>query len=385
VTLDLPEGKLTLPLAAIDGVLEANGPPLTRRTVNAAFDLHRSGDLVTESFLLPLGQGDTGAAGIPTGGCVPPVGEGAAGRLPRCTLTFAKPVVALAVTPDGATLLTAQVDLGVTAWRLPAVEFALGFAPPPPIVIPVAEPPHPEAPNALLVRADGREMLVALENRLIRYSMDTGRVVNTFDGPGGIVRDAAWSPDGASVLVSAFYNPAGYLLDAGDGRVLRRFAVQREGAAVAFAPDGRTIAVASENGPIDLFAADGARAPRTLDGGRGPVRAMRFVGAQLIAACNDGVLRVWDTPDGSLGLERRIGTTLRQMAVSPERALVATTGIDPAIQLTRLGDGAPVATLTWHTAQVLSLAWAGGTLISSDATGNVALWDVEDAPAAALR
>src|SRR5262249_49175848 len=51
VTLDLPEGKRTLPLTRRDGLLEATGPALTRRTVNAAFDLRRAGDAVTENFL----------------------------------------------------------------------------------------------------------------------------------------------------------------------------------------------------------------------------------------------------------------------------------------------------------------------------------------------
>jgi Cu/Ag efflux protein CusF len=383
VTLDLPEGKRTLPLTRGDALLEAAGPELTRRTVNAAFDLKRAGDAVSENFLLPLGEGDSGAAGIPNGGCVPAVGSPGRGPAPRCTLTFAKPIAALAVAPDGVTLLAAQVDLGVSAWRLPAGEFELGFAPPPPIVIPVPEPPHPEVPNALLVRPDGREAVVALENRLIRYSMETGRVVTTFPGPGGILRDAAWSPDGAALLVSVFYSPAGYLLDATDGRVLQHFTVQREGAAVAFAPDGRTVAVGSESGPVDLFDVTGAAPPRVLEGGSGPVRALSFVGDRLVAAGNDGVLRVWDTSSAAQQLERHIDSTLRQMAVSPERALVATTGVDPSIQVRRLDDATPVATLTWHTTQVLSLAWARGTLISSDVTGNVAFWDIASTPAAA--
>jgi len=36
------------------------------------------------------------------------------------------------------------------------------------------------------------------------------------------------------------------------------------------------------------------------------------------------------------------------------------------------------ATLTWHTRQVLGLAWAGSVLVSGDTAGHVALWDVGD-------
>jgi hypothetical protein len=380
VTLDLPEGKRAVPLAVAGDALAASAAPFTRHAVNATFALQRGGEPVEVSFLLPLGVGETGAAGMPVAGCVVTATGAAGGRAPRCTLAFARPVVALAAAPDARTLLVAQVDFGVSAWRLPAGEFLGGFAAPPPVAIPVAEPPHPEAPNALLVRSDGREAVMALENRLIRYALDGGQVVRAFAGPGGIVRAAAWSPDGATLLVSTFYNAAAYLLDADAGEVRRRYPVAREGAAVAFAPDGRMLAVASEMGPVALFAVDGSAPLRVLHGARGPVRGLAFAGERLIAAGDDGVLRVWDRASGALQLERRLGSTLRQMAFQPDSGIVATTGTDPSIQLTALADGSPVETLTWHQAQILSLTWAGSTLVSGDSAGQVALWSLDGAP-----
>ena len=378
VTLDLPAGKQALSLAVVGDALAATGPPLEGPTVNATFALHGGEEPVELSFLLPLGRDDTGAAGIPVEGCVAPAESPSGTPAPRCALAFARPVVALAVAPDAATLLVAQVDLGVSAWRLPAVAFATGFAPPPPVVVPVAEPPHREAPNAVLVRPDGREAVVAMENRLIRYGMDSGRVVRAFDGPGGIVRGVAWSPDGGALLVSVFYNAAAFLLDAGDGRVLRRFPVEREAAAVAFAPDGQAVAVASEAGPVTLFDIGATAPPRLLRGPRGVVRSLAFAGGRLVAAGNDGVLRVWDRASGALRIERPLVGPLYEMAVDAARGLVATTGTDPRIEVTRLADGAPVVALSWHPEQVLSLAWAGSTLISGDAGGRVALWNVAD-------
>jgi hypothetical protein len=373
VTLDLPQGERSLPLGVGAEALEAQGPPLTQASVNAAFALQREEQIVELTFLLPLQRGDTGAAGIPVAGCArAPAGK----RGPRCTLTFAKPVVAVALAPDAATLLAAQVDFGVSAWRLPGVEFVRGFAPPPAVTVPVDEPPHPEAPNAMLVRPDGREAVVAMENRLIVHSMESGQVLRAFAAPGGIVRAVAWSPDGSALLVASFYDAAANLLDAADGRVRQRLPIEREGAAVAFAPDGRTMAVASEAGPVALFEIGSEAPARVLGGARGAVRSLTFVGDRLVAAGDDGVLRLWSRADGRLLLARQIEPTVRTMAVHPDRNLAAAVGREPAIQIVALSDGSTVDTLAWHADQILSLAWAGTTLVSGDGAGRVALWDV---------
>jgi WD40 repeat protein len=205
--------------------------------------------------------------------------------------------------------------------------------------------------------------------------MASGQVVRAFDGPGGIVRAVAYSPDGAGLLVSAFYNPAAYLLDAADGHLRQRFAVEREASAVAFANDGRSVAVGTQAGPVALFTIGTDAPPRLLRGARGAVRTLAFVGDRLVAAGDDGVLRVWDLTSGALEVERQLAATLHAITVNGERGLVAATG-DAKIELVALADGTAVSTLDGHSAQVLSLAWVGSTLVSGDAAGRVALWDV---------
>jgi hypothetical protein len=374
VTLDLARDKHALPLVIAGDALAAQGPALTSPTVNAAFAVRRAGELVEVNFLLPLSRDDSGAAGIPAAGCVP-LTDRPAGTAPRCTLGFAKPVVAVALAPDAATLLVAQVDYGISAWRLPAGAFAVGFAPPPAVAVPVLEAPHPEAPNAVVIRPDGREAVAAFENRLIRYAMATGRVVQAFEGPGGIVRAVAYGPDGTSLLLSAFYNPAAFLLDAADGTVRRRFPIEREGAAVAFAIDGRTVAVGAQAGPVSIFTVDSEVPARVLRGGRGAARTLAFTDQRLVAAGEDGAFRAWDLTSGALAVERQLARTLHAAAINRERGSAAVSA-GAHIQLVALADGTVIDTLSWHSAQVLGLAWVGSTLVSGDAAGQVAVWEV---------
>src|SRR5262249_18410894 len=152
-----------------------------------------------------------------------------------------------------------------------------GFAPGPAIAVPLGEAPHAEAANAVAIRADGREAAVAIEKQIIVHAMDSGEVLRVFDRP-GIAPSAGYPPAGRSPLVSAFYDRAASLLDAGDGRVLRQYAVEREAAAVAFADDAKRIAVASQLGPISIFAADSASPTRVLRAPRGSATALAFVG-----------------------------------------------------------------------------------------------------------
>ena len=372
VTLTLPNGKQTLPLVAGAEALKAHAPAFERADVHAAFALQRDGESIEMNFLLPVASPSGGVAGVPPDGCVPPP-NGSPPAL-RCTVSFPRPVAAAAATPDGSTAVIAVVDLGMSAWRMPAAELLHGFAPPPAIAVPGGEPPHPEAPNALAVGPDGRELVAAFENRLVRYAMATGDVIKAVNGPGGIIRGVAWSPDGAALLASVFYNAAAHLVSAEDGAEIRAFPVEREGAAVTFAADGRTLAVGSEAGPITLFDTATGAVTRTLAASRWPARAIAFAGDRVLAVTDDGHLRVWNAPTGEL--VRDIGTDrpLGQLAVAPAGARAAAAGADGIVRLFDIGAGRWIDSFGWHSALVTGLAWAGETVVSGDEEGKVAVW-----------
>ncbi|TMA52187.1 MAG: hypothetical protein E6J76_07965 [Deltaproteobacteria bacterium] len=351
VTLNLADGRHQLPLVVRDDALEAGGPPLAGREVAAHVQLTREGQPIEMHFVLPVDTGAAGAAEVPLDGCVPPAPRpGPADRLPRCVLTFHQPVTAMAVEPAASTVLVAVVDGGVTAWRMPRAEFVLGFAPPPPIAVPGGAPPHPDAANAVAVSPDGREAVVAFENRLVVHATDSGRVQRELPALRGVVRTLGWSPDGKGILATVFYDAAAHLLAADD--------------------------VGSEVGPIALFDLVSGGPPRLLVESRRAVENLAFAGDHLVSVGGDGVVRAWDVATGAVIGRAQAPGALYRLAVAPGGHLVASAGLDRGI---RLFDGSVVVeTLAWHEAAVWGLAWVGPLLVSGDAQGRVALWDLGD-------
>jgi WD40 repeat protein len=114
----------------------------------------------------------------------------------------------------------------------------------------------------------------------------------THDGP---VQAVAFSPDGKTLATASKDNTA-RLVAAADGRELARIAHDAEVGAVAFSPDGKTLATASMDNTARLVAvADGRELARITHDG--PVQAVAFSpdGKTLATASKDNTARLWST------------------------------------------------------------------------------------------
>ena len=181
------------------------------------------------------------------------------------------------------------------------------------------------------------------------------------------------------------------LRDPSNGRELELLAAEPDSTArcFAFAPDGRALVTAG--GPVTIWGLGEDQAFRTLRGRTGLVRAIAYSpdGATIAAAGGDGSVPLWDAAVGA-SLARLEGHTASVLCVafSPDGKTLASGAGDLTIRLWDVGGRSERAALRGPIKPVTALAFTrdGKTLASaSDGDPTIWLWDAADGrPAATL-
>jgi WD40 repeat protein len=280
-------------------------------------------------------------------------------------------VTALAYNPDGRTLAAGYSGGAIRLWDLASHRQ-------------VSATSWGATPLALAFTSGGKELRVASATAAGTWNLtDHARITAhrlADPSPGTAV---AFSPDGQTLATGA-----------ADGNVrLWDAATQREAgspmssdaqpvAAVAFSPDGTLVAAGSADGNVQLWdTATQQEAGSALVAGAAQVGALAFSadGKLLATGGQDGAARLWDvTTGGQVGATMATGDAVSALAFGTGGTTLASAESDGATELwnvaTQAQTGAALTVQGSAGVSALAFSPAADALATGNGNGSIALW-----------
>jgi WD40 repeat protein len=173
----------------------------------------------------------------------------------------------------------------------------------------VALPEQPGEVRSVAFAPDGKRLAVCSGQRAAIYDLATQQPVHVLnEGRGSWYSAVAWASDGKFIAVVGITSDrAVHLYDAASGKKLAQWRGHNGSIhGLRFSPDGRCVATASGDQTIKVWDVATGQVIQTLRGHAGPVNGVAFRpdGRHLASASEDGTAMLWDLDRPEIALTR---------------------------------------------------------------------------------
>lgn len=290
----------------------------------------------------------------------------------------------VAVSPDGARVLTGGFDYAARLWDFTSQRELSVLS------------GHTAPVDAVAFLARNRGVTAGGDGRVVIWDLKDGTPIHTLTGHRMKVAAIAVSPSGQT-LATAGWDRTVRVWSVADGRQVARLDHPADVDAVAYARDDRTVVTGGKDGVIRLWALEREDSERE-DSERGNVERAQQVGelrghgmgvtdlaasadgSRLLTAGIDGTVRLWDVARRQeLAVLQGHDGPVFGVAFSSDGARGVSSGRDGAVLVWDLEKRLPVRLIAAHESPAWSVAVTpdGRFVLSAGADGSVRVWHTE--------
>ncbi|NJO40637.1 MAG: protein kinase [Cyanobacteria bacterium CRU_2_1] len=275
---------------------------------------------------------------------------------------------AVAISPDGQTLVSGSFDKTINFWNLQTGELIRTLS------------DHTDAVRAIAISPDGQILVSGSGDKTIKiWNFQTGELLHTLSEHAGPVWTVALSPDGQT-LASGSYDGTIKIWDVNTGTLIHTLPDHYDSVwSVAISPDGQTLVSGSYDGKIKVWNLQTGELLRTLTGHSDAVRSIAISpdGQTVASGSWDKTVKIWNLQTGQVrhtltGHSDRV----LSVAIDPTGKTLATGSLDRTINVWNLQTSERLHTLSGHIDWVVTIGFSpdGKTIASGSKDKTIRIW-----------